>query len=298
MGILQSCISDDGLVIASMLDSTDIVMEAQRIHRCTPVAICALGRLLTGASIMGEKLKEDNASLTLRVNGGGPLGSVIAVSDSSGNVRGYAQEAGLMLSPNSRGQLDVAKAVGKDGQLIVIKDYGSGQPYTAQCPLMTGEIAEDLTGYYAISEQTPTVFSLGVHFDKLWRVEKAGGLLIQLLPLADEREIVKIEDSLSRMKPVTIQLSEGASPQDILRTALDGFNLEMFDPVNVEYRCDCSLDRVKRALLTLGADDIRGLADESGSAQVECHFCDKKYTISQAELDELALLARKGVPQA
>ncbi|MBQ9994514.1 MAG: Hsp33 family molecular chaperone HslO [Clostridia bacterium] len=288
MGNLQKCITSDGLVMAAMLDSTDIVLEALRIHKCTPVAISALGRLLTGTAMMGNKLKEKDASITVRINGGGPLGALIAVSDSDGNVRGYVQNPGLLLYPDENGKLNVSGAVGRDGQLSVIKDYGYGQPYSAQCPLVSGEIAEDLTGYYATSEQIPTVFALSVHFDELWRVDKAGGLLIQLLPAADIREIEKLEKSLEHLPPLSNMMVQGMSAQDILTRALDGFEVEFFEPETVEYRCNCSLDRVKRAILTLGEDDIRALGGEDGMAEVECHFCDKKYSISQAELDALA----------
>ncbi|MBE6754718.1 MAG: Hsp33 family molecular chaperone HslO, partial [Ruminococcaceae bacterium] len=255
---------------------------------CTPVAISALGRLLTGVSIMGNQLKESEATITVRVNGGGPLGSVIAVADSMGNVRGYAQEAGLILMPDKNGRLDVAGAVGKAGQLAVIKDYGHGQPYAAQCPLITGEIAEDLTGYYATSEQIPTIFALSVHFDELWKVDCAGGLLIQLLPAADEREIVKLEKSINELPPLGRMLATGCTPEEILTRALSGFEVEFFDPEEAHYRCSCSMERVKKALVTLKPEELRGMADESGYAQVECHFCDKKYRLSQKELDELA----------
>lgn len=291
MGKLQKCITSDGLVMAAFIDSTDIVLEAQRIHKCTPVAIAALGRLLTGASIMGNKLKEDEASLTVRLGGTGPLGALIAVSDSSGNVRGYVQESGLLFPPDAMGNLDISGAVGKDGQLAVIKDYGEGQPWSAQIPLVTGEIAEDLTAYYAISEQIPTVLSLGVHFDRLWHADLAGGLMIQLLPAADEREIVKLEATLKGMPCVTDMMAEGMTAQQILTRALDGFDVEFFDEEDVEYRCNCSMSRVRRALLTLGPDDIRDLAGEDNFAQVECHFCDKKYRLSRQELNELASIA-------
>lgn len=288
MGKMQSCITSDGLVMGIMLDSTDIIKEAQRIHKTTPVALAALGRLLTGTAIMGSRLKEDNASITIRINGGGPLGSVIAVADSSGNVRGYTQEPGLLLMPDKNGNLDIAKAVGKDGFVTVMKDFGAGQPYGAQCPLVSGEIAEDLTGYYATSEQTPTVFALGVHFDKLWKPELAGGLLIQLLPAADEREIEKLEKSLANLPPITSMMQQGMKPTDILLRALEGFEVEFFEPTEVSYKCSCSLDRVSRAIATLGADEIRTLADESGFAEVGCQFCDKKYKLSQQQLNELA----------
>ncbi len=288
MGLFQKCITSDGLVHAVLLDSTDIVKEAVRIHHCTPVAAAALGRLLTGVSIMGEKLKEDNASITVRINGGGPLGSLIAVADSQGNVRGYCQSPELLLAPDANGMLDVAGAVGTNGELSVIKDYGIGEPYGARCPLVSGQIAEDLTGYYATSEQIPTVFALSVHFDRLWRVDKAGGLIIQLLPAADEREIVKIEKSLAEMPTLSEMLCSGLSAQDILKKALAGFEVEFFDPQQAVYRCSCSRDRVTRALITLSEDEIRNLADESGKAHVECHFCDKTYSFTQSELDRIA----------
>ena len=288
MSKLVRCITTDGLVMGAAIDSTDIVRKAQELHRTTPVITSALGRMLTGASIMGNKLKENNASLTLRINGGGPAGSIIAVSDSKGNVRGYAQQPGLRIMPNAKGQLDVARAVGKDGTVTVIKDYGYGQPYCTQTPLITGEVAEDLTAYYAISEQVPTIFCIGVHFDEKWRMDKAGGLLIQLLPAADHREIEKLEEMLKTMPPVTQMLLEGNTPEQILARTLPGFELEIFDSQEVVYRCDCSRERVENAFLTMRPDEIRGLADESGKAEVVCHFCNQKYYFTQERLNELA----------
>ena len=290
MSKLVRCITTDGLVMAAAIDSTDIVRRAQELHRTTPVITSALGRLLTGASIMGNKLKEENASLTLRINGGGSAGSIIAVSDSRGNVRGYAQEAGLLRMPNAKGQLDVAGAIGKEGTVTVIKDYGYGQPYCTQTPIVTGEVAEDLTAYYAISEQVPTIFCIGVHFDERWKLDKAGGLLIQLMPAADNREIERLEEMLKTMPPVTRMLLDGCPPQQILEKTLPGFELEIFDSQEVAYRCDCSMERVENAFLTMQPDEIRGLADESGRAEVLCHFCNKKYYVTRERLEELAKL--------
>ena len=294
MSKLVRCITTDGLVMAAAIDSTDIVRKAQELHRTTPVITSALGRLLTGASIMGNKLKEDNASLTVRMNGGGPAGSIIAVSDSKGNVRGYAQEAGLLLMPNSKGQLDVSGAIGKEGTVTVIKDYGYGQPYCTQTPMVTCEVAEDLTAYYAISEQVPTIFCIGVHFDEKWKLDKAGGLLIQLMPAADYREIEKLEEMLKTMPPVTRMLLDGNTPEQILEKTLPGFELEIFDSQQVEYRCDCSLERVEKAFMTLQPDEIRNLADESGKAEVLCHFCNKKYYVTRKRLEELARKQEEG----
>ena len=290
MSKLVRCITTDGLVMAVAIDSTDIVRRAQELHRTTPVITSALGRLLTGASIIGNKLKEENASLTLRINGGGPAGSIIAVSDSRGNVRGYAQEAGLLRMPNAKGQLDVAGAIGKEGTVTVIKDYGYGQPYCTQTPIVTGEVAEDLTAYYAISEQVPTIFCIGVHFDERWKLDKAGGLLIQLMPAADNREIERLEEMLKTMPPVTRMLLDGCTPEQILEKTLPGFELEIFDSQEVAYRCDCSMERVENAFLTMQPDEIRGLADESGRAEVLCHFCNKKYYVTRERLEELAKL--------
>ena len=290
MSKLVRCITTDGLVMAAAIDSTDIVRRAQELHRTTPVITSALGRLLTGASIMGNKLKEENASLTLRINGGGPAGSIIAVSDSRGNVRGYAQEAGLLRMPNAKGQLDVAGAIGKEGTVTVIKDYGYGQPYCTQTPIVTGEVAEDLTAYYAISEQVPTIFCIGVHFDERWKLDKAGGLLIQLMPAADNREIERLEEMLKTMPPVTRMLLDGCTPEQILEKTLPGFELEIFDSQEVAYRCDCSMERVENAFLTMQPDEIRGLADERGRAEVLCHFCNKKYYVTRERLEELAKL--------
>ncbi len=290
MSKLVRCITTDGLVMAAAIDSTDIVRRAQELHGTTPVATSALGRLLTGASIMGNKLKEDNASLTLRMNGGGPAGSIMAVSDSTGNVRGYAQNPRLRLMPDAKGLLDVSRAIGTDGTITVIKDYGYGQPFCSQTPIITGEVAEDLTAYYAISEQVPTVFCIGVHFDELWRMDKAGGLLIQLMPAADHREIEKLEEMLKTMPPVTRMLLDGNTPEQILEKTLPGFELEIFDSQQVEYRCDCSVERVEKAFMTMRPEEIRGLADESGRAEVLCHFCNKKYYITQERLNELAAI--------
>ena len=289
MAILQKCITSDGLVMAAFIDSTDIVREARRLHACTPVAAAALGRLLTGVSLLGNKLKEKDASVTVRINGGGKLGSMIAVSDSRGNVRGYAQNPGLLIMPDGAGNLDIAGAVGRDGLLSVIKDYGAGEPYCAQIPLVSGEIAEDLTSYYAVSEQVPTVLALTVRYDAHWTdIAKAGGLLIQLMPAADDREAEKIENSLNAMKPLGELMLEGLSPQDILRKALSAFEVEFFDSEQVYYRCDCSLERVKKALATMGANDLREIAEKDNGARVECHFCDKVYVLTREELEQLA----------
>ena len=196
---------------------------------------------------------------------------------------------GLMLMPDSAGNLDVAGAVGRDGLLSVIKDYGTGEPYCAQIPLVSGEIAEDLTSYYAVSEQVPTVLALTVRYDDHWTdIAKAGCLLIQLMPAADDREAEKIENSLRETPPLGELMLGGLSPQDILRKYLSAFEVEFFDTEQVFYRCDCSLERVKKALAAMGAHDLREIAEKDGGARVECHFCDKVYVLTREELETLA----------
>lgn len=284
MSRLIRCITTDGLIIGAAIDSTDIVKYAESIHCLSPVATAALGRLLTGASIMGNRLKEEGASLTVRADGDGVLGVLMAVSDNMGNVRGFVENPQAMTG----NKIDLPQAVGSNGLLSVIKDYGEGQPYTAQIPLVSGNIAEDLTDYYAKSEQLATVMILGVHFSDEGEVVRAGGLLLQLLPAADEREIVALERNLEKMESVTTQLAKGATLEEICQQALDGFELEFFDQTDVEYRCYCSRERVERMLLTLSADELRSLPDESGKTEVCCHFCEKRYVFTLEQLEALA----------
>lgn len=293
MGKLVRCISNDGLVMATAIDSTNIVQRAIEIHKTTPVMTAALGRLLTGASIMGAMLKEETASLTLRVNGGGPAGAIIAVADSSGNVRGYAENPGLLIMPDEKKNLNIKGAVGKNGTLAVMKDFGAGSPYIGQVPLVSGEIAEDLAYYYGSSEQIPTVFALGTHFDEKWNFSRAGGCFIQLLPAADEREIEKVEKSVKEIPPITKLLEAGYTPEEICRAALSEFELEVLDTFDVEYKCPCSLERVFRSLSTIEPDELERMANEDGQAEVGCHFCGKKYVIKKEELLAIADEVRK-----
>lgn len=280
-------ISENGGVIFYALDSTDIVREAERIHKTSAVTTAALGRLLTAASMMGVMLKGRDNSLTLRVKGGGPAGMVLAVSDGQGNVRGYVQQPIVELPPRADGKLDVGSAVGKDGTLSVVKDLGMKEPYVGQVPLVSGEIAEDITAYYAASEQTPTVCALGVLVDRDLSVMTAGGYLIQLLPGALESEITRLEQNIAAMPSVTRLLRDGATLEAIMERALDGFSPNILDERAVCYRCDCSRDRVERALLSLDKQELSAMAQEKKPIEVCCQFCDKKY-----QMDAGALLAK------
>lgn len=283
------CITPDGAVMACAADTTDIVYTGAKLHLTSPAATAALGRLLTAAAIMGAQLKQDDATLTLRIKGDeSETGAVIAVSDSKGNVKGYVQNPDCLTEYYSNGKLNVSKAVGRTGILNVMKDFGSGEPYVGQVPLVSGEIAEDITSYYATSEQIPTACALGVLLDKEdHQVLLAGGLLIQLLPGAGEDTIDKIEKNISELEPMTTMLAKGMSIEDICRTALKGFEVEILDETPVRYACSCSREKIIEAFSTLSDDEIRSLADEKGYAEAICHFCKKKHRFSKLQLEQI-----------
>ena len=288
-------ITSDGSLMAAAIDSTQLVYTAQRLHKLTKTSCAALGRLLTGASLMGAMLKEANASLTVKVAGDGPLGSLLATSDSRGYVRGYLDhpEVELPLKPN--GKLDVGGAVGRNGRLAVIRDFGTGEPYSGQVELVSGEIAEDLTSYYAQSEQTPTVCALGVLVDKQdAEVLLAGGMLIQALPGADDVALVKLEKNVSEMDSVTTMLAKGLSLEDMCNLALKGFQVEKLDEFKVGYACNCSKERFARVLLTLPMEDLETLpVNEEGLVETVCHYCNRKYMFSEEEIQVLVEKSRK-----
>ncbi|WP_195983500.1 Hsp33 family molecular chaperone HslO [Clostridium sp. D33t1_170424_F3] len=283
------CITSNGAIMAAAVDSTYLVATAHQVHNTSPVATAALGRLLTGASIMGSMLKKENATLTLKINGGGPLGSVVAIADSHGNCRGYVEhpEVDLPLKPN--GKLDVGRAVGNDGLLGVLRDFGEGQPYMGQVEIISGEIAEDITHYYATSEQIPTVCALGVLVGKEDKNQiLAGGLLIQVLPGASEADIDQLEKNISTLEPVTTMLAKGMTIEEMCKTALQGFEMEILDEFQMSYVCTCSKERVRNALITLRPEELRTLADESGKMEAKCQYCNRSYQFTAEELETLA----------
>ncbi|MBQ8134266.1 MAG: Hsp33 family molecular chaperone HslO [Clostridia bacterium] len=283
------CITSDGAVVISAAETSNIVFKASKIHRTSPVATAALGRLLTACSIMGAQLKQKDASITLRVNGdNSDTGAVIAVSDSRGNVRGYVQNAGCPTEYYENGKLNVGKAVGRTGVLNVMRDYGSGEPYIGMVPLVSGEIAEDITSYYATSEQIPTVCALGVLLEKeSHEVLLSGGFLLQLLPGADESTITQIEKNIEKLEPVTTMLAKGLSIKEICDIALEGFEVEVLDEMPIDYICACSREKVERAFMMMSDEDIRASAEEKGHAEASCHFCNKIYRFNKEELEEL-----------
>ena len=285
-------ITADGLVRAQAITGRDLVEKARTLHTLLPVATAALGRTLLAASLLGDMLKEDNASLTLQIKGGGPLGLVLAVSDSGGNVRGYVQNPHVELMEQHPGKLDVGGAVGTQGTLTVIKDFGYKEPYVGTIGLFSGEIADDLAMYFVESEQVPTACALGVLVGMDQSVTAAGGYLIQLLPGAGEDVISQIEAGVKKLGPVSAALDRGLDAEGMLREVLDGFELDILQTHPVEYRCACSRDRVVRALISLGRQELREMIEEQGQAELSCQFCDKVYRFSREELEEI--LAKMG----
>ncbi len=274
-------------VKASAITARDMVERARQIHKTLPVATAALGRTLMAASMMGNQLKEDNGSVTLRIKGGGPLGGITAVADSAGNARGYVLNPTVDLPLKGPAKLDVGTAVGRDGSLTVIKDLNLKEPYVGTVPLVSGEIAEDITSYFAESEQIPTACALGVLVDVDQSVLCAGGYLIQLLPGADDAAISAIERGIQRVGPVTEALRGGLGAQGLVEQVLSEFELEVLSAEPVEYRCYCSRDRVTRALISMGREELEALLREQGQAELTCQFCDKVYRYSKEELEAL-----------
>ncbi|NCB62209.1 MAG: Hsp33 family molecular chaperone HslO [Clostridia bacterium] len=280
-------ISGDGSVKAMAITGRDLVERARQIHKLLPVATAALGRTLMAASLMGASLKEENGSVTLTIKGGGPLGSITAVSDSQGNPRGYLQDGQVELPLKGPAKLDVGTAVGADGTLTVIKDIGLKEPYIGSVQLVSGEIAEDLTAYFVESEQIPTACALGVLVDTDQSVLAAGGYLIQLLPGAAEGVIEKLENAIAKLGPVTNLLHQGADAVTILERVLDGMEPQLLERGKVEYECYCSRERVSRALISMGKEELDSLIEEQGGAELTCQFCDKVYEFDKPELESL-----------
>ena len=280
-------ITADGLVKAAAITGRDLVERARNIHTLLPVATAALGRTLMVASLMGDAMKIDGSSLTLQIKGGGPLGTILAVSDEAGNVRGYVQNPHVELMEKAPGKLDVGRAVGETGSLTVIQDLGMKEPYVGTIDLLSGEIADDIAAYFVESEQIPTACALGVLVGTDQSVTSAGGYLIQLLPGAGEDIITKIEAGVQRVGSVSHALEGGLDGAGLLRAVLSDFDLEILETHPVEYRCYCSRDRVTRALISMGREELSSLIQEQGQAELTCQFCDQIYRYSKEDLEEI-----------
>ena len=277
----------DGFIKMAVITARDMVQRAREIHSCSPTASAALGRSLCAASLMGEMMKEENATLTLRINGGGPLGSVVAVSDSGGNVRGYVDDPSVDLPLRSDGKLNVGAAVGRDGMLTVSRDIGLKEPYIGSTELVSGEIAEDVTAYLLESEQVPSACGLGVLVDTDLSIKAAGGFIVQLMPGADEALIGQLEDNIFMMDQLTTILDEDGAVA-IFDQVLKGFEYHIVGETPVAYCCYCSRDRVEEALRCIDAAQLAEMIDEGKDITVSCQFCDQVYRFSPAQLQTLS----------
>ena len=281
-------VTDTGAVRAFAAATTTLANEAHRMHRTWPIASAALGRTLTAAAIMGWMLKSDKESVTLQLTGDGPMGRVIAVADSRAQVKGYVGDPLVDLPNNDAGKLNVGGAVGKNGYLTVIRDLGLKEPYIGRVPLVSGEIGDDLTSYFAISEQIPSSVGLGVLVDVDLSIKAAGGFLVQVMPEATEEDICRLERNIGAIASVTSMMEQGMCPEDMMEMLLEGFAYSITDETEPAYHCDCTRQRVERALISLGETELTKLIEEDGKAELTCHFCDKVYPFDKAEL--MALL--------
>ena len=276
----------DGYIKMAVITAKDMIERARSIHGCVPTACAALGRTLCAASLMGQAMKEDNATLTIRINGGGPIGSIVAVSDCDGNVRGYVGNPGLDLPLRSDGKLNVGAAVGRDGMVTVSRDIGLREPYIGSVELISGEIAEDITAYLTESEQVPSACALGVLIDTDLSVKAAGGFIVQLMPGADEDMISRLEDNIFMMDQLTTVLDEDGE-EELFRQVLKGFEYHTVGEYPVEYRCYCSRERVEEALTCIDGSELDEIIAEGKDISVSCQFCDRVYSFTPEELKSL-----------
>ena len=265
--------------------TTELTEEARQRHGTSPVATAALGRLLTGGALMGSMMKNPDDLLTVQIRCSGPIGGLTVTADSSGNVKGYVNEPGVML-PAKNGKLDVGGALGQ-GVLTVIKDMGLKEPYSGQTILQTGEIAEDLTYYFAASEQVPSSVGLGVLMERENKVRCAGGFIVQVMPFIEEDVLARLEENVSSLPSVTAMLDEGHTPEDMLGKVLEGLDLQVTDTLQAQFSCNCSKERVASAIVSIGKKDIQSMIDDGEDIEVKCHFCNTAYNYSVEELKEL-----------
>lgn len=281
----------EGQIRAFGAVTRELTEKARSIHHTSPVATAALGRLLTAGAMMGVMMKGDRDILTLQMKGDGPLGGITVTADSKGRVKGFVNQPEVLIPANSQGKLDVGGALGR-GYLTVIKDLGLKEPYSGQVELQTGEIGEDLTYYFAVSEQVPSAVGLGVLMEKTNRVRQAGGFILQLLPGTSEETIARLEERLTQVQSVTQLLDQGLTPEEILGQLLEGMGLDILDRVPAEFYCNCSRDRMARALISIGARELQEMIREGEPAELKCHFCGGTYRFSLEELQEMLAVAR------
>lgn len=285
MNNLITAISQSGGILVHAVDSTALVADMERVHMTSATASAALGRLLTAAALIGSMQKNSKGSITLKIKGGGPIGTVIAVCDAKGNTRGYCDNPRADSPLNSEnGKLNVGGIVGRNGVLIIVKDNGISEPYTGQVPLVSGEIAEDITSYYALSEQTPTVCALGVLVNPGLTIKAAGGYILQLMPGASDGEIELIENNIAKMDSVTALVDAGNTPEQIAFSVLNGFAPQILDMTSAQYKCNCSRKKMEGIMRGLGKKELFELADEAAETEIVCSYCNKKYLFSSGHL--------------
>ncbi|MHC0039281.1 Hsp33 family molecular chaperone HslO [Pseudoneobacillus sp. C159] len=283
---LVKALAFDGQVRAYAVNSTETVSEAQRRHYTWPTASAALGRSMTAGVMMGAMLKGEN-KLTIKINGGGPLGGIIVDSNAKGEVRGYVHHPQTHFELNDQGKLDVRRAVGTDGMLVVVKDLGMREHFTGQVPLVSGELGEDFTYYFASSEQVPSAVGVGVLVNPDNSILAAGGFIIQLMPGTDDDTIGKIETSIQKMPPVSKLIERGLSPEELLFEILGKENVKILESMPVSFKCTCSKERFANAIISLGKEEITQIIEEDEQAEAHCHFCNEKYHYTKEELEEL-----------
>ncbi|MBQ7903026.1 MAG: Hsp33 family molecular chaperone HslO [Oscillospiraceae bacterium] len=287
MAKMVRAISDMGGVVISVIESTDIVKRMEEIHQTSAVVSAALGRLLTASQLMASNLKHVDDSITLRIKADGPIGLMTVGCDGRGNCKGFVENNIVEVPLKAPGKLDVGAAVGKDGYLYVVKDIGLKEPYVGSTPLVSGEIAEDITAYYAYSEQIPTVCALGVLVNPDLSIKRAGGYLLQLLPGATEEEIAMLEKNIANVPSITSFFEQDKTVYDVVETLLDGFNPNILDESEVNYHCDCNRERVEKALISIGVKDLEMLRDEEEQIEMGCQYCDAKYYFTKKDLDKM-----------
>ncbi len=281
----------DGQIRAFAVTSAGLVEEARKAHDTSPVATAALGRLMSAGAMMGAMMKGEKDLLTLQIQCSGPIGGLVVTADAHGNVKGYVHHPEVMLPPNKNGKLDVGGALGL-GVLSVIRDLGMKEPYVGQTELKTGEIAEDLTYYFASSEQTPSSVGLGVLMNRDNTVRRAGGFLIQLMPFAEEQTIARLEQNLAGVASVTACLDQGDTPEQLLEKLLDGLSPEFLDEQDVRFHCNCSRERVEKALVSIGKKELAEMIQEGRPVEVKCHFCNKAYEFNMEDLKNIIKRSR------
>lgn len=294
MDYMVRAINDKKTFRLFMVKSTNTVESARKFHNTSPVASAALGRTLTAGLMMGYMMKNDDDKITVRINGGGPIGTILAVADNKGNIKGYVDNPNVEVKDKDNGKLNVGEAVGIDGKVTVIKDMGMKEPYVGTSDMVTGEIAEDLTMYYWLSEQQNSAVALGVLVNTDLSVKSAGGFIVQTLPFIEDEEVKAIEETLKNMKSISEYFDTDKDVEDIAREMFQEFNMKITDKIPVQFNCDCSKERMEEALISIGKEELKEIAKEDEKIEIVCHFCNKKYLFENESLQHLIDMVESG----